>query len=64
MPDGESRQYIREAWQPYTLERGGEGILCNLNREPGSEENATLCVIPTQAKGVVADPASLKEKPT
>ena len=63
MSDGESRQYIREAWQPYTLNCENEQILCNLNPEPGSEGDATLCLIPTQAKNVVADPASLKEKP-
>ena len=34
-----------------------------MNPEPGAGENATLCLIPTQAKNVVADPASLKEKP-
>ena len=63
MSDGESRQYIREAWQPYTLNCENEQILCNLNPEPGSEGDATLCLIPTQAKNVVADPASLKENP-
>ncbi len=63
MPEGESRQYIREAWEPYTLNSENEEILCNLNPEPGAGENATLCLIPTQAKNVVADPASLKEKP-
>ena len=61
--DGESRQYIREAWQPYTLNGENGEILCNLNPEPGSEGDATLCLIPTQAKNVVADPASLKGKP-
>ena len=63
MADGESRQYIREAWQPYTLHSESEDILCNLNTEPNSHGKATLCVIPTQARNVVADPASLKEKP-
>ena len=63
MPEGESRQYIREAWEPYTLNSENEEILCNLNPEPGAGENATLCLISTQAKNVVADPASLKEKP-
>ena len=63
MSDGESRQYIREAWQPYTLNGENGEILCNLNPEPGSEGDATLCLIPTQAKNVVADPASLKGKP-
>ena len=63
MSDGESRQYIREAWQPYILNSENKEILCNLNPEPGAGENATLCLIPTQAKNVVADPASLKEKP-
>ena len=63
MPAGESRQYIREAWQPYTLYLENEEILCNLNPNPDSGEDATLCLIPTQAKNVVADPASLKEKP-
>ena len=29
--DGESRQYIREAWQPYTLNCENGEILCNLN---------------------------------
>lgn len=63
MPEGESRQYIREAWQRYTVYSENEEILCNLNQESGSEGNATLCLIPTQAKNVVADPASLREKP-
>ena len=63
MSVGDSRQYIREAWQPYTLKRGNEEILCNLNPAPGSNGDATLCLIPTQAKNVVADPASLKVKP-
>ena len=63
MSDGESRQYIREAWQPYTLNCENGEILCNLNPEPGTNGDATLCLIPTQAKNVVADPASLKEKP-
>ena len=63
MPAGESRQYIREAWQPYTLDLENEEISCNLNPNPDSGEDATLCLIPTQAKHVVADPASLKEKP-
>ena len=63
MSDGESRQYIREAWQPYTLNGENGEILCNLNPEPGTNGDATLCLIPTQAKNVVADPASLKEKP-
>ena len=63
MPAGESRQYIREAWQPYTLDLENEEISCNLNPNPDSGEDAILCLIPTQAKNVVADPASLKEKP-
>ena len=63
MSVGESRQYIREAWQPYILNSEKEQILCNLNPAPGSGGDATLCLIPTQAKNVVADPASLKEKP-
>ena len=63
MSVGESRQYIREAWQPYTVYSENEEILCNLNLDPDSEGEATLCLIPTQAKKVVADPASLKEKP-
>ncbi len=63
MSEGESRQYIREAWQPYTLNSEKEEILCNLNPEPNSGGDATLCLMPTQARNVVADPASLKEKP-
>ncbi len=63
MSVGESRQYVREAWRPYTLELGNEEILCNLNPAPGSGGDATLCLVPTQARHVVADPASLKEKP-
>ena len=63
MSDGESRQYIREAWQPYTLTSENEEILCNLNPDSGREGEATLCLVPTQAKNVVADPASLREKP-
>ena len=63
MSDGESRQYVREAWQPYTLHVETEDILCNLNPEPNFDGEATLCLIPTQAKNVVADPASLREKP-
>lgn len=63
MPDGESRQYVPEAWRSYALEHGNEEILCNLNPAPGSGADATLCLIPTQAWRVVADPASLKEKP-
>ena len=63
MSFGESRQYIREAWQPYTLHSENEEILCNLNSEPTSGGEPTLCLIPTQAKNVVADPASLKAKP-
>ena len=63
MSRGESRQYVHEAWQPYTVYSENEEILCNLNLDPGSEGEATLCLIPTQAKKVVADPASLKEKP-
>ena len=54
MSDGESRQYIREVWQPYTLHSGNENILCNLNPEPISGCETTLCIIPTQAKDVVA----------
>ncbi len=63
MSTRESRQYIPEAWRPYTLKHGNEEILCNLNSAPGSGGAATLCLIPTQARHVVADPASLKEKP-
>ena len=63
MSVGESRQYVPEAWRPYTLELGNEEILCNLNTAPGSGGDATLCLVPTQARHVVADPASLKEKP-
>ena len=63
MPEGESRQYIQEAWQPYTLSHGNEEILCNLNLEPDMGGDSTLCLIPTQARSVVADPASLKVKP-
>ena len=63
MSNGESRQYIREAWQPYTLKSENEEILCNLNPDSDSGGDATLCLIPTQAKNVVADPAGLKEKP-
>ncbi len=59
----ESRQYVPEAWRPYTLKHGSEEVLCNLNPAPGSGGDAALCVIPTQARHVVADPASLKEKP-
>jgi len=37
--------------------------MCNLNPEPNSGWEASLCLIPTQARNVVADPASLREKP-
>ena len=63
MAIGESRQYVPGAWRPYILEHGDEEILCNLNPAPGSGGDSTLCLIPTQARHVVADPASLKEKP-
>lgn len=63
MTDGESRQYIPDAWRPYIISGGDEEILCNVNPAPGSDRRTTLCVMPTQAKSVVADPASLKEKP-
>ena len=59
----ESRQYIPEAWRMYTVEAGGEEILCNLNLEPQAGKTALLCLIPTQARDVVVDPASLKVKP-
>ena len=59
----ESRQYIPEAWRMYTIEAGGEEILCNVNLEPQAGKTAPLCLIPTQARDVVVDPASLKVKP-
>ena len=59
----ESRQYIPEAWRKYTIDSGGEEILCNVNLETRAGETAALCIIPTQAREVVANPASLKVKP-
>ncbi len=58
-----SRQYIEEAWTRFSVTAGDESVLCNFNGDPGRGGDATLCVIPTQARGVVEDPVSMKEKP-
>ena len=58
-----SRQYVEEAWTLFSVETQGEAILCNFNADPGLGSDATLCVIPTQARPVVEDPVRMKKKP-
>ena len=58
-----SRQYITEAWSPLTVEVDGDSMLCNFNPDLQLGPDATLCVIPTQAKAVVEDPVRMKVKP-
>ena len=57
-----SRQYVQEAWRPVTVRRGGQSVVCNFNPAPGAGD-ATLCIIPTQAREVVEDPVGLRRKP-
>ena len=55
MPDGDQDStLVKRDSQPYTLHFETENILCNLNPEPISGCETTLCIIPTQAKDIVA----------
>lgn len=58
-----SRQYIAEAWQPFTVDMNGESVVCNLNYATEVDGDPALCVIPTQALNVVQEPVVMKEKP-
>ena len=58
----DSRQYQKDAWYPITVNGEGQSVSCNFNPSP-DRDSSTLCIIPTQAKDVVENPAGLKEKP-
>ncbi len=58
-----SKQYVPEFWTPMTIESKGQFVSCNLGLDEEVAEDAPLCIIPTQSREVVADPANVLEKP-
>lgn len=58
-----SKQYVPEFWTPFEIQVGDQKVTCNLGTDSDVAEDASLCIIPTQARNVVEDPAGTTEKP-